>query len=53
METNIIYSFILSFFRPAYPWGVAGAAVRVEASRHLDSLQQIIDALLGWQGETN
>ena len=27
------------FFRPAYSWGIAGSAVRVEASKHLDSLR--------------
>ena len=37
----------------AYPYGVAGAAARVGASKHLDPLQQRIDALLGCQGETN
>ena len=29
------------------------AAARVGASKHLDPLQQRIDALLGCQGETN
>ena len=38
---------------PAYPWGVAGAAAQVGASKHLDPLQQRIDALLKCQGETN
>ena len=42
-----------SFSRPAYPWGVAGAAAQVGASKHLDPLRQRIDALLGCQGETN
>ena len=32
---------------------VAGTAARVGASKHLDPLQQSIDALLGSQGETN
>ena len=44
---------INQFSGPAYPWEVAGAAVRVGASTHLDPLQQRIDALLGCQGETN
>ena len=44
---------INQFSAPAYPWGVAGAAARVRASKHLDPLQQRIDALLGCQGETN
>ena len=44
---------INQFSGPAYPWGVAGAAARVGASKHLDPLQQRIDALLGCQGETN
>ena len=41
------------FSGPASPWGVAGAAARVGASKHLDPLQQRIDALVGCQGETN
>ena len=41
------------FSGPAYPWGVAGAAARVGASKHLDPLRKRIDALLGCQGETN
>ena len=45
--------FIHSFFRPAYPWGAAGAAARVGAYKHLNPLQQRIDAVLGCQGETN
>ena len=50
----IIYKiYLLTFSRPAYPWGVAGAAARVGASKHLDPLQQRIDALLGCQGETD
>ena len=44
---------INQFSGPAYPWGVAGAAAQVGASKHLDPLQQRIDALLGCQGETN
>ena len=44
---------INQFSGPAYPWGVAGAAARVGASKHVDPLQQRIDALLGCQGETN
>ena len=44
---------INQFSGPAYPWGVTGAAARVGASKHLDPLQQRIDALLGCQGETN
>ena len=44
---------LLTFSRPAYRWGVAGAAARVGASKHLDPLQQRIDALLGCQGETD
>ena len=39
------------FSGPAYPWGVAGAAAQVGASKNLDSLQQRVDALLGCQGE--
>ena len=30
-----------------------GAAARVGASKHLDRLQQRIDALLGYRGKTN
>ena len=41
------------FSRPAYPWEVAGAAAQVGVSKHLDPLQQRIDALLECQGETN
>ena len=37
---------INQFSGPAYPWGVAGAAAQVGASKHLDPLQQRIDALL-------
>ena len=44
---------INQFSGPAYPWGVAGAAAQVGASKHLDPLQQRIGALLGCQGETN
>ena len=44
---------INQFSGPAYPWGVAGAAARVGASKHLDPLRQRIDALLGCLGETN
>ena len=44
---------INQFSGPAYPWGVAGAAAQVGASKHLDPLQQRIDAVLGCQGETN
>ena len=44
---------INQFSGPAYPWGVAGAAAQVGASKHLDPLQQRIDVLLGCQGETN
>ena len=44
---------INQFSGHAYSWGVAGAAARVSASKHLDPLQQRIDALLGCQGETN
>ena len=44
---------INQFSGPAYPWGVAGAAAQVGTSKHLDPLQQRIDALLGCQGETN
>ena len=44
---------INQFSGPAYPWGVAGAAAQVGASKHLDPLQHRIDALLGCQGETN
>ena len=44
---------INQFSGPAYPWGVAGAAAQVGASKHLDPLQQRIDALLGCQGEIN
>ena len=39
--------------RPAHPLGVAGAAARVGSSKHLHPVQQRIDALLGYQGETN
>ena len=43
-------SYLLTyFFEPAYPWGVAEAAAPVGASKHLDLLQQRIDALLGCQ----
>ena len=44
---------LTNFSRPACPLGVAGTAARVGASKHLDPLQQRIDALLGCQGETN
>ena len=44
---------INQFSGPAYPWGVAGAAAQVGASKHLDPLQQRIDALLGRKGKTN
>ena len=44
---------INQFSGPAYPWGVAGAEAQVGASKHLDPLQQRVDALLGCQGETN
>ena len=47
------YQSINQFSGPAYPWGVAGAAAQVGASKHLNPLQQRIDALLGCQGETN
>ena len=49
----VLYQSINQFSGPAYPWGVAGAAAQVGASKHLDPLQQKIDALLGCQGETN
>ena len=39
---------MLTYFRPAYPWGVAGAAARGVASMHIDTLQQKIDALGGF-----
>ena len=52
MRTTKVKS-INQFSGPAYPWGVAGAAAQVGASKHLDPLQQRIDALLGCQGETN
>ena len=42
-----------SVCRPAYPGGIARAAARVGASKHLDPLQQRIDAVLGRQGEIN
>ena len=42
---------INQLFGPPYPWGVAGAAARVGASKHLDPLRQRTDALLGCQGE--
>ena len=51
--TTVAYFSINQFSGPAYPWGVAGAAAQVGASKHLDPLQQRIDALLGCQGETN
>ena len=44
---------INQFSGPAYLWGVAGAAARVESFKHLDPLQQRTDALLGCQGKTN
>ena len=47
------YQSINQFSGLAYPWGVAGAAARVGSSKHLDPLQQRINALLGCQGETN
>ena len=49
-DTFVIYH---PFFTPAYPWGVAGAAAQVGASKHLDPPQQTIDAVLRCQGETN
>ena len=52
-KTKMRYNSINQFSGPAYPWGVAGAAAQVGASKHLDPLQQRIDALLGCQGETN
>ena len=53
MEKLYTIQSINQFSGPAYPWGVAGAAAQVGASKHLDPLQQRIDALLGCQGETN
>ena len=52
-QPNLLLQSINQFSGPAYPWGVAGAAARVGASKHLDPLQQRIDALLECQGETN
>ena len=51
--SDIVNQSINQFSGPAYPWGVAGAAARVGSSKHLDPLQQRIDALLRCQGETN
>ena len=53
LKDTLKYQSINQFSGPAYPWGVAGAAAQVGASKHLDPLQQRIDALLGCQGETN
>ena len=53
LESVASHSKINQFSGPAYPWGIAGAAARVGASKHLDPLQQRTDALLGCQGETN
>ena len=47
------FSSINQFSGHAYPWRVAGAAARVGSSKHLDPLQQSIDALQECQGETN
>ena len=53
-STKVSRSFLINQFSgPAYPWGVAGAAAPVGSSKHLNPLQQTIDALLGCQGETN
>ena len=38
--------------RRAFPWGVAGAAALVGASKHLDPLPRKVDALEGCLGET-
>ena len=43
----------INFLDPLILGGIAGAAAQVGASKHLDPLQQRIDALLGCQGETN
>ena len=52
-QKTVLHQSINQFSGPAYPWGVAGAAAQVGASKHLDPLQQRIDVLLGCQGETN
>ena len=49
-EVNLC-AFIHSFSRPAYPWGVAGAAAPVGASKHLDPLQQRINQWFPTGGE--
>ena len=50
---KIMTSINQSIFWTRLSLGGRGAAVRVGASKHLDPLQQRIDALLGCQGETN
>ena len=42
-----------NFSKLAHPCGVAGAAARVETSKHLNPLQRRVDALVECQGETN
>ena len=45
------FVYLLAYFsRPAYSWGVAGAAARVGASQHLNPLLQRIDVLVRCQG---
>ena len=46
MRDSIYTTHLLISSRPAYPWGVAGAAVQVEASKHRDPLRQRVDALV-------
>ena len=47
------FHIIIIFLRPAYPWGVAGAAARVGPSKHLNPVLQGVDALVEFQGKTN
>ena len=42
-----------NFYRPANALGVAKAAARAGATKHLDPLRQRVYALVGRQGETN
>ena len=46
-----IFTVLTFSVRPSL--GVAGAAARVGATKHLDPLRQRVDALVGCQGETN
>ena len=51
ISVSFLFLFESIFFKLAYSWRVAGSAVQVEASKHLDPLQQMVDALVQCQGE--